>query len=126
MQLCLTLSRPEEPDGHGCDDPAWRARRLCCGRTLDRDCVRHVRRDARAAGAGDDGCAHPAHPGRDRAVAACHVALARPPAFLMRRSQRSMHRALWPVLALAIGIGVTLALVWRPPPPSAPQSDVVR
>jgi hypothetical protein len=43
----------------------------------------------------------------------------------MRRSQRAVHRVLWPVLALAIGIGVTLALVWRPPP-SAPQSEVVR
>jgi len=44
----------------------------------------------------------------------------------MRRSQRSVHRALWPVLALAIGIGVTFALIWRPSPASAPHSEVVR
>jgi hypothetical protein len=45
----------------------------------------------------------------------------------MRRSQRFVHRMLWPVLALAIGIGVTLALVWRPPPPaSEAPSEVVR
>jgi hypothetical protein len=44
----------------------------------------------------------------------------------MRRSQRSVHRALWPVLALAIGLGVALALAWRTPPPAAPHSEVVR
>ena len=44
----------------------------------------------------------------------------------MRRSQRAVHRVLWPVLALAIGIGVTFALVWRPPPASVPQSEVAR
>jgi hypothetical protein len=44
----------------------------------------------------------------------------------MRRSQRSVHRTLWPVLALAIGFGVALALTWRPPPASAPHSEVVR
>jgi hypothetical protein len=44
----------------------------------------------------------------------------------MRRSQRSLHRALWPVLVLAIGIGLTFALIWRPPPAAAPHSEVVR
>jgi len=37
-----------------------------------------------------------------------------------------LHRALWPVLALTIGFGVALALIWRPPPPPAPHSEVVR
>jgi len=44
----------------------------------------------------------------------------------MRRSQRSVHRALWPVLALAIGIGAALALTWRPPPAAPSQVEVVR
>jgi hypothetical protein len=35
----------------------------------------------------------------------------------MRRSQRAFHRALWPVLALAVAIGFTLAFLLRPPPP---------
>jgi hypothetical protein len=39
----------------------------------------------------------------------------------MTRSHRSLHRALWPVLALAIAIGLTMALV-RQPPPSPPQA----
>jgi hypothetical protein len=34
----------------------------------------------------------------------------------MRRSQRSVHRALWPILALAVALGLTLALALRPPP----------
>jgi len=44
----------------------------------------------------------------------------------MRRSQRLVHRALWPVLALAVGLGVALALAWRPPPPALPQVEIVR
>jgi len=43
----------------------------------------------------------------------------------MRRSQRAVHRMLWPVLVLAIGCGVTLALVLRPPP-TVPQVEDVR
>jgi hypothetical protein len=35
----------------------------------------------------------------------------------MRRLHRSVHRALWPVLVLAIGLGFVLALLLRPPPP---------
>jgi hypothetical protein len=34
----------------------------------------------------------------------------------MRRSHRSAHRALWPVLALAVALGLTVALALRPPP----------
>jgi hypothetical protein len=34
----------------------------------------------------------------------------------MRRTHRSAHRALWPVLALAVALGLAMALVLRPPP----------
>lgn len=34
----------------------------------------------------------------------------------MRRAHRRTHLYIWPVLALLMLIGVTLALVWRPPP----------
>jgi hypothetical protein len=46
----------------------------------------------------------------------------------MRRSQRTVHRALWPVLALLVALGVALALSLRPPPAGAPQaaSEVAR
>ncbi len=44
----------------------------------------------------------------------------------MRRSQRSLHRALWPVLALTVGLGVVLAFVLRPPPEVAAPVEVVR
>jgi hypothetical protein len=37
----------------------------------------------------------------------------------MRRSHRSVHRVLWPVLALAVALGLTMALVLRPPPDPA-------
>lgn len=35
----------------------------------------------------------------------------------MRRPHRAAHRMLWPVLALAVLVGFTLALAWRPPIP---------
>jgi hypothetical protein len=39
----------------------------------------------------------------------------------MTRSHRSIHRLLWPILALVIGLGFTMALYLRPPPsPAAP------
>jgi hypothetical protein len=33
----------------------------------------------------------------------------------MTRSQRRVHRALWPILALAVALGFALALTLRPP-----------
>jgi hypothetical protein len=46
----------------------------------------------------------------------------------MRRSHRSAHRALWPVLALAVALGFTMALWLRPPPdlPALPSAAEVR
>jgi hypothetical protein len=38
----------------------------------------------------------------------------------MRRAHRSVHRGLWPVLALVVGFGLALALVLRAPAPSEP------
>jgi hypothetical protein len=37
----------------------------------------------------------------------------------MRRAHRSLHRVLWPVLALAVALGLTMALKLRPPPKAA-------
>ena len=34
----------------------------------------------------------------------------------MRRAHRSVHRALWPILPVAIALGFVMALVLRPPP----------
>jgi hypothetical protein len=34
----------------------------------------------------------------------------------MRRAQRSVHRVVWPILALLIVFGVAMALALRPPP----------
>jgi hypothetical protein len=34
----------------------------------------------------------------------------------MTRSHRSLHRWIWPVLALAVLLGLTAALALRPPP----------
>jgi hypothetical protein len=33
----------------------------------------------------------------------------------MTRSQRKAHRALWPILALAVALGFAMALTLRPP-----------
>ncbi len=39
----------------------------------------------------------------------------------MRRTHRSVHRIVWPLLVLLVGAGVAMALVKRPPPdPPAP------
>jgi hypothetical protein len=41
----------------------------------------------------------------------------------MRRSHRLVHRALWPVLALTVALGLAMALALRPPPSAdAPQT----
>ena len=44
----------------------------------------------------------------------------------MTRGHRSVHRVLWPVLALIVGLGVTMALLLRPPPepPEVPAAEV--
>jgi hypothetical protein len=34
----------------------------------------------------------------------------------MTRGHRTVHRLIWPVLAIAVALGFTLALVKRPPP----------
>jgi hypothetical protein len=46
----------------------------------------------------------------------------------MTRSHRSAHRALWPMLALAVALGFTMALWLRPPPdpPAPPAAAEVR
>jgi hypothetical protein len=36
----------------------------------------------------------------------------------MKRAHRSVHRGIWPVLALLVGLGLAMALVMRAPPPS--------
>jgi hypothetical protein len=43
----------------------------------------------------------------------------------MTRRHRAFHRMLWPVLALAVALGFTMALVLRPPPeqPKAPTTE---
>jgi hypothetical protein len=38
----------------------------------------------------------------------------------MRRAHRSVHRVLWPVLALAMMFGLAMALWLRPPPATPP------
>jgi len=43
----------------------------------------------------------------------------------MRRSHRSAHRVVWPVLALLVGLGLTLSLMMRAPPPP-PAVEVTR
>jgi hypothetical protein len=34
----------------------------------------------------------------------------------MTRTHRRIHRVLWPVMALVVALGFTMALVLRPPP----------
>ena len=46
----------------------------------------------------------------------------------MTRWHRTFHRMLWPALAVIVAIGITMALVRRPPPeqpevPAATQSE---
>ena len=46
----------------------------------------------------------------------------------MTRGHRTVHRLLWPVLALIVGLGFTLALVLRlpPEPPTAQTTEEPR
>ena len=37
----------------------------------------------------------------------------------MTRAHRSLHRLIWPILALLVALGVVLALWLRPPPDQA-------
>ena len=41
----------------------------------------------------------------------------------MTRGHRTVHRLLWPVLAIVVALGFTLALVKRPPPEPPTQSE---
>jgi hypothetical protein len=41
----------------------------------------------------------------------------------MTRGHRTFHRMLWPVLAVLVALGVTMALVKRPPPEPPAQSE---
>jgi hypothetical protein len=38
----------------------------------------------------------------------------------MTRSQRSVHRLLWPLLAFAVALGFAMVLTLRPPPNAEP------
>jgi hypothetical protein len=44
----------------------------------------------------------------------------------MTRAHRTVHRVLWPALAVIVALGFTMALVLRPPPeqPAAPAAEV--
>jgi hypothetical protein len=46
----------------------------------------------------------------------------------MRRAHRTVHRALWPVLAVMVLLGFAAALLWRPPPEpvTSDQQSVIR
>ena len=41
----------------------------------------------------------------------------------MTRGHRSFHRMLWPVLAIVVTLGFTMALALRPPPEAPAQSE---
>jgi hypothetical protein len=42
---------------------------------------------------------------------------------IMTRGHRTVHRLIWPALALIVAFGFTMALVHRPPPEPAASSD---
>jgi hypothetical protein len=41
----------------------------------------------------------------------------------MKRSHRAVHRALWPILAVAVALGFALALDLRSPPDEPPATE---
>jgi hypothetical protein len=41
----------------------------------------------------------------------------------MRRGHRRLHRVVWPVLAVIVALGFTLALALRPPPEPPGQAE---
>ena len=53
-------------------------------------------------------------------MALCDAPLAQRHETHMTRSHRFVHRLLWPALAIAVALGVTMALVMRPPPDPPP------
>ena len=44
----------------------------------------------------------------------------------MTRGHRAVHRLLWPVLAVIVALGFTMALVKRPPPEPPPAAGEPR
>jgi hypothetical protein len=44
----------------------------------------------------------------------------------MTRKHRSVHRLLWPVLALTLALGFTMALYLRPPPRATEPAPVTK
>jgi hypothetical protein len=41
----------------------------------------------------------------------------------MTRGHRTIHRLIWPVIAVVVVLGFTLALAWRPPPEPSQRSE---
>lgn len=41
----------------------------------------------------------------------------------MTRSHRALHRLIWPLLALVVAFGFTMALTLRPPPDPPPAAE---
>ena len=44
----------------------------------------------------------------------------------MTRGHRTVHRLLWPVLAIVVALGFTMALVKRPPPEPPSQAEATK
>src|ERR1043165_3205771 len=101
---------------------AERARALCGDRRRHGDCLRRLRRDARAARKRQSRRAHPDPAGRGGTVALRGLPLAEG-SHAMTRGHRRMHRLLWPVLAIVVALGFTMALVKRPPPDPPAQTE---
>src|SRR6266566_10106250 len=99
-----------------CHDRAVGCHALRRGGHCDRSRVPRVRGHARATCTrrSDAGRADCAFSRRRRALALRAHPLAEVVA--MTRSQRSVHRLLWPVLAFAVALGFAMALTLRPPP----------
>jgi hypothetical protein len=44
----------------------------------------------------------------------------------MTRGHRTVHRLLWPVLAVLVALGFTMALAKRPPPETPAQAETTK
>jgi hypothetical protein len=44
----------------------------------------------------------------------------------MTRGHRMVHRLIWPLLAVAVALGFTMALVKRPPPEAPMQAETTK